>query len=358
MCQLPPPVHGAALRNLSLLESAVINEQFQLVPLPLHFATEVKDIGRFSFRKIFITIQYCARLFWILTTQRIDLAYFTLSPSGFAFYRDMIIVALLKLYRVKRLYHFRVKGIKKTASSGSGRRLVKFAFRKADIICLSKHHLLDMDGLHAREPFLVPNGIKIEESYRELTPPANKHTIEIIFISNLARTKGVYDLLEALKQLHAAGVDFVARYIGAEHDIGFSALENDIKAAGLQEKVIVAGPKYGAEKFNLLAQADIFVFPTYFELFPGVVLEAMQFRKAIVASTEGSIPEMIDDEKNGLLVPVQNPVALAAAIQKLCDDPELREKLGQHAREKFLTEFTLDRFETNMKQVFATVLAE
>src|SRR5687768_4243151 len=162
-----------------------------------------------------------------------------------------------------------------------------------------------MDGLNAREPFLVPNGIKIEESYSTQMRPAGKSAIEIIFISNLARTKGVYDLMEALKQLQAAGVDFMARYIGAEHDTGFSELENDIKAAGLQEKVIVAGPKYGAETFDLLAQADIFVFPTYFEFLPGGVLEAMQFRPAVVASTEGSIPEMIDGGKNGLLVPVQ-----------------------------------------------------
>jgi glycosyltransferase involved in cell wall biosynthesis len=355
MCQLPPPVHGAALRNLSLLESKLLNEEFIFVPLPLQFASSVKDIGRFSIKKLFIAFSYCAKLFWILSTQRIHLAYFTMSPFGFAFYRDVMIVSLLKLFRVKRLYHFRVKGIKKTASSSLGKRLVKYSFRNSDIICLSKHHLLDLDNLNFREPFLVPNGIRIEESYRE-QPFVDKQPLEIIFISNLARTKGVYDLLEALKQLHRSGTRFIARYIGAEHDISFAELERDIKAAGLEGKVIVAGPKYDREKFELLNQSDIFVFPTYFELFPGVVLEAMQFKKAIVASTEGSIPEMIDDGKNGLLVPVQDPAALAIAIQRLCDEKTLRAELAKNAREKFLAEFTMDKFETNMQQVFERVL--
>lgn len=109
MAQLPPPVHGAALRNKSLLESAVINREFTIIPLPLFFADEVRDIGKFSIKKLWKTFVYCGQLIAILMSKKVDVAYFTMSPAGFAFYRDLMIVTILKLFRVKRLYHFRVE---------------------------------------------------------------------------------------------------------------------------------------------------------------------------------------------------------------------------------------------------------
>ena len=357
MVQLPPPVHGAALRNKSLLESSVINEEFNIVPLPLFFADEVKDIGKFSFRKLGKTWSYCLGLVKILSRQRIDLAYFTLSPFGFAFYRDLLIVTILKCFRVKRLYHFRIKGIRSTAGSRIGKPLVKYALKGADIICLSQHHLSDFDNLYTRRPYIVPNGIKVE-AVETLTPPERSPSqpIKILFISNLARAKGVFDLLEALRLLHLRGIDFTAQLVGAEHDITYEELKKAIEAGGMANKVSVPGAKFGQEKFRLLTEADIFVFPTCFELFPGVILEAMQFGKAVIASTEGSLPEIIDNHVNGILVPKQDPVALSHAIKQLLDDAGLRSELGQNAREKFFAQYTLDKFENKMKEVFEYVL--
>jgi len=106
----------------------------------------------------------------------------------------------------------------------------------------------------------------------------------------------------------------------------------------------------------MIAAADIFVFPTYFELFPGVILEAMQFGKAIVTTFEGSIPEIIDNGKNGLLVPQKNPIALAEAIEILFHDPEKRKEMGKEAQRKFFSEFTLEKFEQHMIGVFEEII--
>ena len=78
----------------------------------------------------------------------------------------------------------------------------------------------------------------------------------------------------------------------------------------------------------------------------------MQCGKAVVTTITGAIPEMIDNGLNGLLVNTHDPEALAEKVNLLLNDPTLREKLGQEARKKFMTYYTLEKYEANMKQTF------
>ena len=357
MAQLPPPVHGAALRNKSLLDSELLNNEFNIINLPLRFIDNMKDLGKFSFAKIWIMIRYCFRLAVILIKNKTDVVYFTMSPSGGAFYRDILFITIIKLFNKKRILHFRVKGIKKTASSSTGRFLVNYAFRGSEIVCLSNHHMLDVEGFTDHRPYLVPNGIKVETQFLYLADEKKLSSVpHLLFLSNLSVKKGIPDLIRAFGILKGKGYKFTAGIVGNEWDMTFIQVQKLISDNGIENEVKLEGPKFGKEKFEQLARADIFVFPTYFELFPGVILEAMQFGKAIVSTFEGSIPEMIDNHVNGILVQQQNAPALADAISQFLDNPEKIIEFGALARKKFFEEFTLQAFESKMHSVFKEVL--
>ncbi|HUQ65007.1 MAG TPA: glycosyltransferase family 4 protein [Flavitalea sp.] len=359
MVHLPPPVHGAAMRNKSLLESKLLNNEYNIVPLPLKFTDNMKDLGKFSVLKIWLMISHSFKLISIFSTKKINLVYFTMSPSGGAFYRDILFIFIIRLFRKKALLHFRMKGIKRTSQTPIGKILVKYAFNKSDVICLSKHHVEDMAGLTNNQPFIVPNGIKVETAYLHLADEyvhAHHDMIKILFLSNLSRKKGIPELINALHLLDEKGYILHTNIVGNEWDLSFEEVEKLIASAGLAGKVTIEGPKFGEEKFNFIALTDIFVFPTYFELFPGVILEAMQFGKAIVSTFEGSIPEIIDNGVNGVLVQQQNPVHLADAIASFIDHPEKRRRMADLAKEKFFNQYTLEIFERNMHQVFEKVL--
>lgn len=358
MAQLPPPIHGAALRNKSLLESELINNEFKIHSLPLKFIDDMKDMGKISFRKLFLMIQHCLRMTGIFLTKKIDLVYFTMSPTGGAFYRDILFITLIKLFGKKKLLHFRVKGIQETSQSSLGRYLVKYAFSGSDIVCLSNHHMHDFEGLTQNKPYIVPNGIKVESSFLHL---AEKYSFrqgtvpKILFLSNLSIKKGIPELINALAMLKSRGYHFAASLVGDEWYMSFDEANTLIQSAGLQGSVKLQGPKFGEEKFKFIAESDIFVFPTYFELFPGVILEAMQFGKAIVSTFEGSIPEMIDNNINGILVEQRNSGALADGIAFLLDNPQRRQEIAALAKTKFFEEFTLEVFERKMHLVFEDV---
>jgi glycosyltransferase involved in cell wall biosynthesis len=359
MAQLPPPVHGAALRNKSLLDSQLMSSEFEIISLPLRFIDDMKDMGKFSFKKIFLMLRHAFQMLRIFCTRKIHLVYFTMSPSGFAFYRDILFITIIKIFGRKRLLHFRVKGLQETAKSSVGKFLIRYAFKNSDIVCLSKHHTDDMQGLVDRSPFIVPNGIKIEKEFLHLADEykfdQNKIT-KLLFLSNLSLKKGVPELITALGILRKRNYSFHTSIVGNEWYMTFAEAQKLIDDEGLTDEVKLEGPKFGKDKFTFLAEADIFIFPTYFELFPGVILEAMQFGKAIVSTFEGSIPDIVDNGVNGLLVKRRDAEALAEAIAFLIDNPDKRFQFAAAAKEKFFKEFTLEAFERRMHAVFEEVI--
>ncbi|WP_375416580.1 glycosyltransferase family 4 protein [uncultured Hymenobacter sp.] len=92
----------------------------------------------------------------------------------------------------------------------------------------------------------------------------------------------------------------------------------------------------------VLAQTDVCVYPSLWENFPNVCLEAMSAGRAIVGSEQGGMKDMLTSPQAGLLVPPTNAAAIAEAVITLLNNPPLRRKLGETARQKVLTSYTSD----------------
>ncbi|MFZ6013519.1 MAG: glycosyltransferase family 4 protein [Bacteroidota bacterium] len=357
MVQVPPPVHGAALRNLSLVESKLLRENFDIKLLSLAFAESIEDIGKVSGSKLLKALKYAVKLVGTLISFKPAVAYFTLTPAGGAFYRDCLFVLILKIFRIRIVYHLRGLGINAARKKNFLNRLLYgFAFSNTNVVCLSKKHLEDIEGLRYKDHFVVPNGIRVEMK-PELLSPNGSDDKKILFLSNFVRSKGVYEFLEAVRVLKLQGTRFKATLVGADYDVTLNDIQAYIDKYDLNDRVSVKGPLYKEEKFKMIANCDIFVFPTYytFELFPGVILEAMQCSKPVISTYHGVIEDIVDDGVTGLLVKTQNVEQLVEKINYLINTPEEAKALGRRAFEKFHHCYTLDKFEQNMKSVFEKV---
>jgi glycosyltransferase involved in cell wall biosynthesis len=120
-----------------------------------------------------------------------------------------------------------------------------------------------------------------------------------------------------------------------------AALIAKITAKKLKDCVTLAGPKEDAAQY--LKAFDIFVLPSRTESSGYVLLEAGLAGLPVVATAVGGIPEIIENNVTGLLVPPENPRALAEAIQKLISDPALCLKLGSSLTSKVLRDFSLEK---------------
>src|SRR4029077_1011946 len=101
-------------------------------------------------------------------------------------------------------------------------------------------------------------------------------------------------------------------------------------AFGLDDKVRFLGHRDDVPR--LLAASDLLVLPSLYEGLPNVVLEAMRFRKPVVATAAPGTTEVVVDGETGLLVPVKTPTALAKAIRAVLRDPSLARRLGEAGR--------------------------
>jgi glycosyltransferase involved in cell wall biosynthesis len=115
---------------------------------------------------------------------------------------------------------------------------------------------------------------------------------------------------------------------------------------------------YRGDVQRLLPAFDAFAFPSRREALGLSIIEASAASLPIVATSVGGIPEVIINEKTGLLVPPEQPLALAEALVRLQTDAALSKRLGQNARERYLSHFTVDEMVQSTVDVYRRCLGE
>ena len=179
----------------------------------------------------------------------------------------------------------------------------------------------------------------------------------LLFLSNLIESKGIYVLLEACRMLKEEGIAFQCDYVGGESKmVSGESFRAAIAAQGLADCVTYHGPQYGAAKERFFREADIFVFPTFYdnECFPLVLVEAMQHKLPVISTMEGAIPDIVTDGVNGFVCAQRDVQALAVALRRLIGDGQMRVDMGQRGYEMYREGMTLEAFEKR----FTVILLE
>ena len=134
-------------------------------------------------------------------------------------------------------------------------------------------------------------------------------------------------------------------------------LENLVRELQFEDSVIFAGAKPNEELPKFYADADIVAIPSLKEATSIAGLEAMASARAVVATDVGGLPEIIQNEVTGLLVPPRDPQALAAAIERLIDQPEERRRLGEAARLRVEKDFTWNQTARQTERAYEQAIA-
>ena len=349
---LPPPVHGAAMVGKSIHDSLLVNETFATRYHNLATSASLHEIGKFRFRKLFDFVG----LYWNIRREvrafNPDLVYITPNATGLAFFKDYLIVQSLKRMGCRVVMHFHNKGF----SSKRGNWLYNFCYKRffngTKVILLSKYLYDDARAYVSESQLFVchngtaPIGLSAHSREAANTEP------HLLFLSNLMESKGLFCLLEACRELKLKGYQFVCDIVGAETpEVSEASLHRQIALMGVENVVRYHGKCYGEAKEKMFAQSDVFVFPTYNEAFPLVLLEAMQHHLPIVSTREGGIPDILKEGENGLFCNKKDAASLARVLEKLLDDEDLRRQMGEQGYKNYQEKFTLRHFEENMTRI-------
>jgi glycosyltransferase involved in cell wall biosynthesis len=171
-----------------------------------------------------------------------------------------------------------------------------------------------------------------EEQFRRFSQmPSRSDPSRLLCVGRLAPEKGQEYLLQALSILRSRGVEVHLDLVGAgpleQH------LRERVAALGLTTKVAFHGyVPYGPALFALYREAGVLVLPSLTEGLPQVIGESLSAGLPTVATSVGGIPAFLTDGETALLVPPRDPVALAAAIERVVRDERLSETLRRNGR--------------------------
>ena len=152
----------------------------------------------------------------------------------------------------------------------------------------------------------------------------------VTMISRVTRTKGVLDFAAAARKIRALRPEIEFVLAGAADGEGFDAL-NERELGELDGSVRWIG--FRDDVREILAFTDVFVFPSYYrEGVPRVLMEAASMGLPLIAVDAPGSTDVVEDGRNGILVPPRNVDAIVAAVLRLADDSLLRSRLGRQSR--------------------------
>ena len=348
---LPPPVHGSSMVGMYIKDSKVVESALNTKFINLSTSTTIDEIGKNPIVKIARYIKIIFKTLIALISFRPNAVYLAITAKGIGFYKDLPIVMLAKLFGKKLILHFHNKGVSNYQHRLFDHLLYKILFKNSKVILLSERLYEDISKYVAKDDvYYCPNGIPVVE-YSNNNRPIQNITPQLLYLSNLIESKGVYVLLEALALLKNEGVVFHCNLVGGEGDISFDQLNFKIQSLELENYVSYLGEKYDQEKYEIFNSSYCFIFPTYYETFGLVNLEAMMFDLPVISTNEGGIADIVKHNKTGFIVKKKSPHALADSIKQLIDNPELAKQMGKNGKTRFLEHYTLEVFENKLVNI-------
>ena len=349
---------GPAIATEIILNSK-LNEHYELIHVDTNVHQSLLTMGGWSLKKVGQNIRIYLRFLSVLQREKPDLTLIPMSQTTIGFLKDAVFIVLSGMLSSRTLVQLRGSDFKNwlARSSGLTRAIVKFALGYADgvIVLGEKLRHLFADYFPEERIHVVPNGANYQLSRNK--PPKSKRQLNILYLANLMPSKGIDDVIEAVRILKKKGMDnFVLDVVGNWTDDHTQArCIRKVRSGGLP--VIFHGRAVGKVKLHFLESADLFVFvPRAPEGHPWVIVEALAAGLPVISTDQGAITESVLEGINGYIVDSSRPRQLAERMKLLLEQPEMRKRFSAASKAHYVKNFTEERMVERLSTVFDNVM--
>ena len=348
----PPPIHGMSLANKILHEGlSVKNDVHILDTNTVKTFEDLKKQGTFTLHKIFrSTNQILSGVLEILFCKKFDVVYITPSQNAVGYIKYVPFMWAAHVRRIPYVIHIH-GGYFRTMydeTAGWKKKIINRSLKNlSGAIVLGNSLKYMFEGLIPDEKiFVCENGVEEEifatkEEIEEKIKRFKKDdTLRVLYLSNLMRTKGILDLLEAIKIIKDNGKKVHLDVAGAIEPSIKNEAESYFKELG--DTVTYHGIVSGKKKKNLLLGNYIFCLPTYYnnEGQPISILEAMACGCAIVTTDHGGIKDIVNKDY-GIFVEKNSPKSVTGGIEEAIKNYQKR---SEFAWKTAKSKYSLERF--------------
>ncbi len=201
---------------------------------------------------------------------------------------------------------------------------------------------------------------RINAENNKKTTQIQSDRIQILSVGRLQEKKGFPTLIAACQLLKKAGYSFRCDIVG--YGPYREKLQKLIEQYQLSDSVTLWGKLTHDRVVALYRQADIFTLPCQItdegdrDGIPNVLMEAMTFAIPVISTNVSGIPEIIENNKTGLIIESKNHYALFASLQQLIDNAVLRKQIGEAGKHRVITYFAADQHITQLKSLLSQTL--
>ena len=374
------PTAGAALAGAEFgIECYHVNARL---------SQKLEDIGDLRAGKFILLLGYCLRAIWCRFRYGVTTLYYIPAPGKrSALYRDWMVMCLCRPFFKRVILHWHAAGLAKwleTSVQMRSRSLTYRFMKHVDLsIVLSRYNRADAEKIFSRRIKVVSNGIPdpCPDFVRQVLPRrkarfaarkkllsaqplaaedlqntgANPQLLNILYLAHCTREKGLFDSVSAVllatqrlaesRSALSLRLLVTGTFVSREEKIEFDRI---LALPAARDTIQYLGFVSGEEKNQLLSEADLFCFPTYYqnENQPVNLIEAMAFGLPILTTRWRSIPELFPGNYPGL-VNIRSPEQIVDGILTL-----MRTETGEGFRGIFLRDFTLERHLTGLAEAF------
>lgn len=233
--------------------------------------------------------------------------------ASWAFQEGVAAAILKKIFKFKLTIDCLGSDVNVHGADPKRKKLLSWAFSKADTVATKSKALAKK--VHALAPkanaITIYNGVDFDK----FTPAPKTRTakIKLLFIGNLIKTKGVFELLDAASQLQREDFQFELNILGKGPEI--QNLSSLIEERNLKEQVKLIGSVAHSELNGWLKNTDALVLPSYREGVPNVIMESLATGTPVIATAVGGIPEVVIEGVNGVLLENYHSETIKIAIE-------------------------------------------
>ena len=345
----PNPISGVSIANKVVEEILNADLNFTVENINTSYPIFDEQIGEFSIQKIFFYLRINSSFFKVLKN---NIIYITPGQTFFGVLKYALFIVAASALRKELIIHVHGNYLGKEYQSLKGFKRVLFYFlvsRFTKGIVLSnslKHNLTPF--LEDKNIFSLPNFAQ-DYLYKE-DKKFVKDELRIFYLSNLMKEKGIFCLLNALKNLEKNNIIYKAKIAGnidQKYSKEILNLFTELKNAEY------IGIVNGDDKKNLLEWGNVFVLPTFYKMEgqPISILEAMATTNLVVTTNHAGISDVFQDKINGYFVEKNNKNSIEKILSYLAANKSELKKIAEYNKTFFLNNFTVDIFKKNLLEI-------
>ena len=345
----PNPISGVSIANKVVEEILNADLNFIVEKIDTSYPIFDEQIGEFSIQKFLFYMRINSSFFKVLKN---NIIYITPGQTFFGVLKYALFIVAASALRKELIIHVHGNYLGKEYQSLKGIKRVLFYFL---VSRFTKGIVLSNSLKQNLTPFLKDKNIFSLPNFAQdylYTKDKKfvKDELRIFYLSNLMKEKGIFCLLNALKNLEKNNIIYKAKIAG---NIDQNYSKEILKLFTELKNAEYIGIVNGDDKKSLLEWGNIFVLPTFYKMEgqPISILEAMATTNLVVTTNHAGISDVFQDKINGYFVEKNNENSIEKILSYLAANKSELKKIAEYNKRFFLNNFTVDIFKKNLLEI-------